>query len=339
MYSSQCAQIQYEYAQDIINHMMVMQQITSCDPNMMELQPELEWHMRPYLLDFLVESHVGLELSPQTLFLAVNIIDRYSSRRIIYKRHYQLVGCTALWIASKYQDKKDRIPTLQELKMLCCGAYESHMFVQMESHILNTLEWTIGHPTCDLYIDLFVHNLGSSSDSCYLNNLALYICELAMFHKSLLVYSSATIASSAVALAQTIWHYVHYKQQMPVMITSNMDSHHLRCFELLQNSLLVPSLCLQRKYSRSRFGQVFILVAEYVQRPADEIPSSPVSMAPQSPAPSTSYTYDSTPPYKLQQQTREPANPYYYDQKTHRVPGYMTPPFSPDDYEAAYLEV
>ena len=57
------------------------------------------------LLDFLIELHSSFKLQPTTLFLCLNIIDRYCAKRIVFKRHYQLVGCTALWIASKYEDK------------------------------------------------------------------------------------------------------------------------------------------------------------------------------------------------------------------------------------------
>lgn len=62
--------------------------------------------MRPYLIDFLVEIHSQYRLRPETLHLAVNIADRYTSKRIVYKRHYQLVGCAALWVAAKFEDAK-----------------------------------------------------------------------------------------------------------------------------------------------------------------------------------------------------------------------------------------
>jgi hypothetical protein len=247
-----------EYFEDVVQHMANMEARTRCDPAMIDSQPELEWHMRPYLLDFLVESHSGLELAPETIFLAVNIIDRYSSKRVIYKRHYQLVGCAALWIASKYTDKKTRIPTLAELKMLCCGAYEEHMFVQMELHILSTLEWTIGHPTADLFVDL--HADGNRRG---LRSLALYVCELALFHKSLLCFPVSTIAACAVELAGIITTSV-------VPLSENaatcemLPGHDSACLELLAEALRWPSTSLQRKYSAASHGEVFQLAQTFV---------------------------------------------------------------------------
>ena len=41
--------------------------------------------MRPYLIDFLIEAHAAFALLPETLFLTVNLLDRYCSRRVVYK--------------------------------------------------------------------------------------------------------------------------------------------------------------------------------------------------------------------------------------------------------------
>jgi hypothetical protein len=69
----------------------------------MEMQPELEWYMRPFLVEFLVEIHQQCRLRPEVLYLTINLVDRYVSKRIVYKKHYQLVGCSALWLAAKFE--------------------------------------------------------------------------------------------------------------------------------------------------------------------------------------------------------------------------------------------
>lgn len=191
-----------EYQEDILLHMARMQKQTAPDCNMMGLQPELEWYMRPYLLDFLIEIHASFHLQPASLFLAVNLIDRYCSKRVVYKKHYQLVGCAALWIAAKYEDKKDRVPNVRELKQMCCNAYDEDMFIQMEGHVLNTLEWTIGHPTAHAYLELA---LQKSETSCpQLAEMGAFFCELALFHRELVGFSASETASASLALAQHI---------------------------------------------------------------------------------------------------------------------------------------
>ncbi|KEQ78292.1 hypothetical protein M436DRAFT_17705, partial [Aureobasidium namibiae CBS 147.97] len=59
------------------------------------------------LVVMLLRSQDDLALDSDTLFLAVNILDRYSSKRIIKRRHRRLLGGVALLIASKYLNRTD----------------------------------------------------------------------------------------------------------------------------------------------------------------------------------------------------------------------------------------
>ena len=161
-----------EYSAEVVQTLSKLETLSSVNPSMIDLQPEIQWFMRPFLLDFLIELHSSFRLQPQTLFLCLNIIDRYCAKRIVFKRHYQLVGCTALWIAGKYEDKKSRVPTLKELTTMCRNAYDEEMFVQMEMHILSTLEWSIGHPTLEDCLQLSIRssNLVGSNVTPYRYN-------------------------------------------------------------------------------------------------------------------------------------------------------------------------
>ena len=139
-----------EYFEDICYYMHLMENQTLGDLSLIDSQPELDWRMRSYLIDFLIEVHLHARLRPETLYLAVNIIDRYVSRRVVLKKHYQLVGCAALWIAAKFEDAKHAIPCLSDLVVSCCGIYDESAFIQMESHVLSTLGWVLGHPTAEV---------------------------------------------------------------------------------------------------------------------------------------------------------------------------------------------
>lgn len=138
-----------EYSNELETYTNRLELVLKPNPLMIDLQPEIQWFMRPYLLDFLIELHTLFRLQPSTFFLCINIIDRYCAKRVVFKRHYQLVGCTALWIAGKYEDKKLRVPTLRELAIMCRLAFDEEMFVQMEMHILATIEWLLGHPSLE----------------------------------------------------------------------------------------------------------------------------------------------------------------------------------------------
>ena len=60
--------------------------------------------MRSMLVAWLVEVHLKFKLLPETLFLTVNLIDRFTFLRQVKKSDYQLLGVTAMLVASKYEE-------------------------------------------------------------------------------------------------------------------------------------------------------------------------------------------------------------------------------------------
>lgn len=248
-----CRQAESEYREENISHIKEMEGKTLADASMMDLQPELEWSMRPFLLDFLIDSHLSLRLQPQTLFLAINLTDRYCSKRVVFKKHYQLVGCTALWIAAKYEDKKSRVPTISELKSMCCSAYEEDMFTQMEGHILNTLDWNLGHPTIETFLGLVCPPDAKPE----VLHVARYLCECTLFHRAFVGISSSTIASSAFILAN---HVVN----MSLPVPGNLTAEQYQCISLLDQYIKSPSKSLSRKYSSEAFCRAAELISEHI---------------------------------------------------------------------------
>lgn len=69
-----------------------------------EFQTDIHDKMRSILIDWLVDVHLKFKLRPETLYLTVNIIDRYLARTIVSRGSLQLVGVTAMLIASKYEE-------------------------------------------------------------------------------------------------------------------------------------------------------------------------------------------------------------------------------------------
>lgn len=66
-----------EYSQDIFNYLLKCQERYKPDPNYMAKQKEINSKMRSILIDWMVEVTEEYKMSPETLFLAVNFIDRY----------------------------------------------------------------------------------------------------------------------------------------------------------------------------------------------------------------------------------------------------------------------
>jgi hypothetical protein len=168
----------------------------------MDQQPEIKWHMRPCLVDFLVELHFTFRLRPETLYLTLNIIDRYVSRRIVYVKHYQLVGCAALWIAAKFEDAKDRVPSVEELVHYCREAYDASAFIQMEGHVLSTIQWTLGHPTAEAWLRMLCCSPAPYMEEAKVQHVARFLMEITLFYREFIQYTSSSIAFAALTLAR-----------------------------------------------------------------------------------------------------------------------------------------
>lgn len=301
-----------EYEDDVLDHMEVMEQETMPDINSIEIQTEIQWFMRPYLLDFLLEAHHAFQLLPETLFLAVNLLDRYCSRRVVYKRHYQLVGCAALLIAAKYGDRKERVPTIRELKSMCCSLYDDDMFTQMEWHVLQTLNWMIGHPTVPSFLEMAVYTGPADPE---LENMSLYLSELAMYHKEFVPVLPSVLARSSLALAKAILGRPQ-SDDWSVGFDSKVVMD-------LSNVLSQPSQALYRKYSSPHCSSVAPIVEAFLQHQAMLAQQRARAAQVQVIAPQDS-------PMMVDACHLTPQTPQKLHYPPNVVAGVLTPPITPD---------
>lgn len=300
-----------EYLEDIMQHMRHMEDETLPDANLIDMQREIQWFMRPYLIDFLIEAHAAFSLLPETLFLTVNLLDRYCSKRVVYKQHYQLVGCAALLIAAKYGDKKDRVPQINELNNMCCGLYDAGMFTQMEMHVLNTLDWNIGHPTVDFFTQLIV---AEERDTREVEHMSAYICEIALYHRDFVSTKPSIMARASLALARAILG-------KPEINDGEWDHTENVTLLTLSQHLHQPSVTLARKYSSAYYSRVSGKLADFLAQQAAIARRGAAPPSPPAESTLSSKTADiySTPHKGLG------AVPGAAD-------GYMTPPITPDGH-------
>ncbi|KAK5709396.1 hypothetical protein LTR17_019795 [Elasticomyces elasticus] len=302
-----------EYQEDILDHMERMEAETMPDLPSIEVQTEIQWYMRPYLLDFLLEAHYAFQLLPETLHLAVNLLDRYCSRRVVYKRHYQLVGCAALLISAKYGDRKERVPTIRELKSMCCSLYDDDMFTQMEWHVLQTLNWIVGHPTVTSFLDLALTEVAFDTE---LQHMSLYITELALYHKDFIPVRPSVMARSALALAKCILarpqsRYTDWSARYDSQVVLN-----------LSNYLNQPSQALQRKYAAPHVSSVSSTIELFLQQQAMLAQRVVLAPAPE--------------PIAMEMEPSVPINHYLTPQTPQKggypniLNGVLTPPITPD---------
>jgi len=86
-----------------------------------------------------------LGLRRETVFLTVNIVDRYLSLVEVRQRHLELVGMTAFLIAAKFEEIKP--PEVKDLVSHFAYAYTKQQVVKKELEILTKLRFEVASPT------------------------------------------------------------------------------------------------------------------------------------------------------------------------------------------------
>jgi hypothetical protein len=110
----------------------------------MDDQTEIQWSMRSVLIDWLVQVHHRFCLLPETLFLAVNCIDRFLSVKVVSLGKLQLVGATALFVAAKYEEIN--CPSVQEIVYMVDSGYSVDEILKAERFMLSMLHFDLGWP-------------------------------------------------------------------------------------------------------------------------------------------------------------------------------------------------
>ncbi|KAJ3279731.1 hypothetical protein HK104_001194 [Borealophlyctis nickersoniae] len=133
-----------EYEDEIYQHVREMELRLMPNPKYMDNQTELNWMMRLQLVDWIVQVHDRFKLLPETLYLTVNIVDRFLSCKNVAVQKLQLVGIAALFIATKFEES--RVPTVANLEYMVNGAYTKQDMLNAERVILRTLKFELGAP-------------------------------------------------------------------------------------------------------------------------------------------------------------------------------------------------
>jgi hypothetical protein len=250
------AQSVTEYVNDIYQYLMEKEK-DAVDPHYLNKLLDINSNMRAVLIDWLVEVHRMFKLISETLFMAVSLIDRYLSiSSTVSRDNLQLLGTTALFIASKYEEIY--APECMDFVYVCDGGCTKQQILKMEQTVLNTLHFNLTHPT-PLH---FLRRYSKASDSDYLlHTLCKYLIELSLLDINLLKYAPSLISAASVYLGRamvgkvpswtpTLEYYTTYKESKVRECACALNG-------FLKKTQKSTSLkAIKKKYSTEKFGKV-----------------------------------------------------------------------------------
>ncbi|EER09859.1 mitotic cyclin-CYC2, putative [Perkinsus marinus ATCC 50983] len=190
-----------EYVNPIfVNMNGVEQKYRQSSDYMQRTQNDITQRMRAVLIDWLVEVHWKFKLVPETLYLTVNLIDRYLEQcPNLSRTRLQLVGVTCLLIASKYEDIYP--PEMKDIVSICDRTYQRHEVMEMEVDILNTLGFCMTTPSPMFFLLRYAKVMEADEKHFFLSQ---YCLELALPENSMLRYSASQLAAGALYLSNKL---------------------------------------------------------------------------------------------------------------------------------------
>lgn len=120
---------------------------------------------------------------------------------MVTKSRLQLVGVTALLIASKYEEIYP--PELKDFVFITDKAYTKDDVLTMEFSILSTLSFEVTFPTSNRFLERYMKLLGNDIDAM---NFAQFLIELGLIDIRMVQYSASIVAASALCLAYKIMY-------------------------------------------------------------------------------------------------------------------------------------
>ncbi|KAK7922192.1 hypothetical protein WMY93_009094 [Mugilogobius chulae] len=186
-----------EYATEIHTYLREMEVKTRPKAGYMKKQPDITTSMRSILVDWLVEVGEEYKLQNETLYLAVNYIDRFLSSMSVLRGKLQLVGTAAMLLASKFEEIYP--PEVAEFVYITDDTYTRKQVLRMEHLVLKVLSFDLAAPTINQFLTQYILN---HSVSKQVESLAMYLSELSLIDSDpCLKYLPSQTAAAAYILA------------------------------------------------------------------------------------------------------------------------------------------
>lgn len=251
-----------EYVTDIFEYMYTSELQCLPNPATMILHPNIKQN-RDILVNWMIKIHNQFNLLPETLYLAVNIMDRFLSIKLVDLDRLQLVGTVSLFIASKYEEVYS--PSCKNFASVTDGACCEEDIVDGEIYVLQTLNFKLDYPNPMNFLRRI-----SKADEYHMDcrTVAKYLLEITIVDFRFLGIPPSKCAAAAFFLAKKMmgrpyWdgNFIHYsggysKESITPLVKMMM--------EYLEHPVIHDEF--YKKYSTRRFCKASVASRDWAKR-------------------------------------------------------------------------
>ncbi|KAI5089175.1 G2/mitotic-specific cyclin-B1 [Silurus meridionalis] len=243
-----------EYVKDIYKYLRQLEADQAVRPRYLEGR-EITGNMRAILIDWLVQVQIKFRLLQETMYMTVAIIDRFLQDHPVPKKQLQLVGVTAMFIASKYEEMYP--PEIADFAFVTDRAYTTAQIREMEMNILRVLNFNFGKP---LPLQFLRRASKIGEVTAEQHTLAKYFVELTMVDYDMVHFAPSQVASAAFALmlkvfncgewTPTLQYYMGYTEDCLIPVMQHIAKNVVKVNEGLSKHLAVKNKYSSQKQMR-----------------------------------------------------------------------------------------
>lgn len=251
-----------EYVNEIFEYMKAIEVDYLPSGNYIDNHPEITWEMRGVLVDWLVDIHGKFRLVPETLFLAMNLVDRFLTLRTISLNKLQLVGLTAMFVAAKYEEVL--CPSVHNFLYLAEGGYTDEEILKAERYMLKVLKFNLSYASPMNFLRRI-----SKADNYDIQTrtVAKFFMEISLVDHRFLEHPPSAIAAAAVWNARLVlergdWHatLIHYSGYSVEELLPTAELMLDYCLRPVQHQFFI------KKYSAKKFMKAATYVFEWSKK-------------------------------------------------------------------------
>ena len=189
----------YDYQKEIYTNLKEEEKLYLVKENFLNFQENITPHDRSILINWMQTVHYKLELSDETLFMAVSIVDRYLSSKKIQLENIQLLGSAAIYISVKMEEVYF-IPS-ENLVFYSANSFNQDDLWNMERDALNEIGFKINVPTVWIFIQRYNSLLSSNTEGI---NLSSYLTKISLLLHDAVELLPSVLAASIIYLSRLI---------------------------------------------------------------------------------------------------------------------------------------
>ncbi|QPG73615.1 G2/mitotic-specific cyclin [Brettanomyces nanus] len=252
-----------EYVNEIFDYLHELELKTLPDANYLHWQRNFRPKMRSILVDWMVEVHLKFRLLPETLYLAINIMDRFMSRETVQVDRLQLLATGSLFIAAKYEEVYS--PSVKNYAYVTDGGFTEDEILQAERFILEILNFDMSYPNPMN----FLRRISKADDyDVQARTIGKYLLEITAVDHKFIGYLPSLCAGAAMYIARKMLGKFDWNGNLIHYSGGYKESDLKEICEMLMDYLISPIIHEEffKKYASRRFMKVSILARQWAKK-------------------------------------------------------------------------